>query len=73
MNKQYVKDLKKCCQAYEKKLIQLMGEKAFYSFSMDIAYDLFSEEVHDMENTEFRQFCIDNFKKITGRPYDRCD
>lgn len=61
-----VKDLLKCSKAYEKKLIELMGRKAFEQFSIELAKDLFFESINDIENLDFRNFCLDNFENITN-------
>lgn len=58
--------LRKVCLAYELKLTELMGEKNFKKFSTKIAKKLFAEELINMPDSEFKEFCLDNFDIITG-------
>ena len=56
----------KLSKAYEQKLIELMGQKAFEKFSIQIAKDLFFESVNDIKDSDLRNFCLDNFENITN-------
>nr|DAU46140.1 MAG TPA: Helicase loader [Caudoviricetes sp.] len=61
-----VKNLLKCSKAYEKKLIELMGEKAFKQFSIELAKDMFYDSIRNIEDSHFRNFCLDQFDNITN-------
>ena len=65
--------LRKVSMAYEAKLKELMGEKAFYKFSKKIAKELFAEDICNMADSEFKEFCLDNFDFITGPEDDDND
>ena len=54
------------CNVYEKKLKELMGEEAFIQFSLEVAKDMFFNSIKDIEDFNFRNFCLDNFDLITG-------
>lgn len=57
--------LKKVCMEYESKMIKLMGKEYFVRFSESIAKKIFKEEVENMQDSDFKKFCLDNFDKIT--------
>lgn len=50
----------------DNKLKELMGEKDHAIFSAQIARDAFREEINENASEEFKQFCLDNWEKITG-------
>jgi hypothetical protein len=56
----------KTCEFYEAKLIELMGEDAFFKFSTQIAKELFADSIMGMADSDFKNFCLDNFDAITG-------
>ncbi len=56
----------KICEAYEAKLIELMGEDGFFKFSTQIAKELFADSIMGMADSDFKEFCLDNFDAITG-------
>ena len=60
--------LNKICKKYEEKLVELMGEKEFISFSTKIAKDLFITEVQGFPGSEreFKDFVFDNLDIIFG-------
>ena len=62
--------LRKTCMAYEAKLKELMGEAAFKSFAEGVAKDLIMEDIQGIQDDKFREFCLDNFDKITGTSDD---
>jgi len=49
---------------YEKKLLELMGEKEYVEWSVEVAQKSFKAEVEAMENSDFKQFCLDNMPLI---------
>lgn len=62
----YVNHLNYCCKRYEDKLKELMGSDEFKKFSTEIAKDMFLESIRDIQDPEFRNFCLDNFDTITS-------
>lgn len=50
----------------EKRLIELMGKEAYAEFAKEIAKEAFAIEVDNMNDGEFKDFCIENFGDITG-------
>lgn len=50
---------------YEKKLKELMGEKEFEDFVTNVAKEAFREEIKGMADGAFKDFCLENFDKIT--------
>lgn len=59
--------LNKLCKAYEEKLKSLMGKDAYERFVTSIARDMFLEDINNMDDSKFKDFCIDNFDLITGK------
>ena len=53
-------------QRYEAKLIELMGHDKFMAFSKEIAKDLFFASIMKVKDSDFRNFCLDNYERITG-------
>lgn len=51
---------------YEKKLKELMGEEEFAKFYKDVARRGFLKEIIDMEDGDFKNFCIKNFARVVG-------
>lgn len=51
--------------AYEKKLKELMNREEFLEFVKSVAKDGFKEEVEGMVDSDFKNFCLENFNKIT--------
>ncbi len=62
--------LRFCCMAYEKKLIELMGMDAFMEYSRKIARDMFAQEICAMPDSDFKEKTLDNFDLITGSAED---
>ena len=58
-------ELRKITMAYEDKLIELMGKKEFHKFSIKLAKELLAEDICNMPDSEFKNFCLDNFDLIT--------
>lgn len=54
------------CKEMENLLIQYMGEEAYHKWSTGLAKELFAAELNDMEDSDFKQFCIENFENITN-------
>ena len=50
----------------EEKLRELMGDDAFADFSVALAKEAFRLDIHNMADSEFKNFCVDNFDVITG-------
>ena len=59
-------DLLKFSQENYAKLIELMGKDAFFEFSIQIAKELFADSIMGMADSDFKEFCLDNFDAITG-------
>lgn len=51
---------------HEKELKKRMTPEEYQSYSEDIAKHLFTDWVSSMPNSDFKQFCLDNFEIITG-------
>ena len=49
----------------ESKLIELMGQKEYAAFAIEIAREGFREEVNGMADSEFKDFIEENFDEIT--------
>lgn len=62
--------LRRVCMAYEKKLIDLMGRDAFMEFSIQIAKEMFADEIMAMPDSDFKEKTLDNFDLITGSAED---
>lgn len=52
-------------QEYEHKLRELMGEAEFKEYMTQIARRIFLAEIEGMAESEFKNFCLDNFDFIT--------
>ena len=50
----------------EEKMIELMGYDAYSEWSKQAAKELFRLEIDNMEDSDFKRFCEDNFDKITS-------
>lgn len=61
----YEEHLKLICKEYEKKLIEVMGQKEFMKFSGKIAKTLFLADIQTMPDGDFKDFCIKNFSTVT--------
>ena len=59
--------LNKVCMAYEKKLTTLMNKDDYGRYVTSIARDMFLEDINNMPDSEFKDFCNDNFNLITGK------
>lgn len=57
--------LRKVSIAMEAKLIELMGKTEYSIWSKELAKKCYMQEIESMPNSEFKQFCIDNFEVIT--------
>ena len=57
--------MRECCMAYEKELRKLMGEDAFLKFSAKVARQIFKNEIKRMPDGDFKDFCMENFERIT--------
>lgn len=66
LSNEEIDQILKTCKAYEKKLIELMGEDEFFKFSTQIAKELFADSIMGMADSDFKEFCLDNFDAITG-------
>lgn len=62
--------IRKTCMAYEKKLIELMGEDAFHEFATELARGFFADEICGMADGDFKETILDNFDAITGSDED---
>ena len=49
----------------EEKLIELMGQEAYSKFSVEIAREGFRHEIDGMEDSDFKNFIMENFDEIT--------
>lgn len=61
-----VSQLNYICKRYEDKLKELMGPDKFKKFSIEIAKEMFFDSIRDIEDPDFRNFCLDNFEAITS-------
>lgn len=61
-----VSKLNYICTRYEDKLKELMGPDKFKEFSLEIAKEMFFNSIRDIEDPDFRNFCLDNFDAITS-------
>lgn len=53
-------------EKHEKELKKRMTPEEFDKYSEDIAKHLFTDWVSNIPNSDFKQFCLDNFEIITG-------
>lgn len=51
---------------YDEKLRELMDEDAYLAWSMEVAKEAFFMECTKLPDGEFKDFVLDNFKKIVG-------
>ncbi len=58
--------LMRLLQRMEEKLIELMGDDAYSEWSKQIGKELFRMSIDDMEESNFKKFCQENFDMITG-------
>ena len=66
LSNEEIDQILKTCKVYEAKLIELMGKDAFFEFSIQIAKELFADSIMGMADSDFKEFCLDNFDAITG-------
>ena len=66
MTNDRVKELIHIIRTYETKLLELMGDKDFWEFNLELAKECFKADIDSMDDGEFKQFCLDIFKKIVG-------
>lgn len=59
--------LNKLCKSYEEKLKSLMNKDDYDRYVTSIARDMFLEDINNMADSKFKDFCIDNFGLITGK------
>lgn len=52
-------------EKHEKKLIELMGEEAYYEWAVAIAKEAFLIEIEGMADSPFKDFVISHFDEIT--------
>ena len=57
--------MKRTALLYEEKLKELMTQVEFKTFSTEVAKKVFRAEIEGMKDGDFKDFCIDNFDKIT--------
>ena len=57
--------MKRTALLYEEKLKELMTQVEFKTFSVEVAKKVFRAEIEGMKDGDFKDFCIDNFDKIT--------
>lgn len=48
------------------KLIELMGKKEYLKFSAEVGKKAFKKEVEEMKDSDFKNFVLENFDRITG-------
>lgn len=58
--------MKLTARLYEAKLKELMTQVEFKTFSTEVAKKVFKNGVQNMPNGDFKNFCLDNFDKITS-------
>lgn len=58
--------LNKVTQEYEKKLAELMPENEYWEYITSIARKLFREEIDEMDDGEFKDFVLENYRSIVG-------
>lgn len=51
---------------YEKKLKELMGPDKYAIFAEKVAKKAFKKELEEMEDCDFKEFCLENIEKIYG-------
>ena len=51
---------------YDEKLKELMSEEDYVAWSMSIAKETFFMECTNLPDGDFKDFMLDNFKKIVG-------
>ncbi len=66
MNDDDRRDLMRLLQMMEEKLIELMGDDAYSEWSKQIGKELFRMSIDDMEESNFKKFCQENFDMITS-------
>lgn len=64
MNDDDRRDLMRLLQMMEEKLIELMGDDAYSEWSKQAAKELFRLEIDNMEDSDFKRFCEDNFDEF---------
>lgn len=61
---EYIKLLEKLCKMYEEKLEKLLGKEKFSDYMQNCAQILFMDSVDKIEDTEFKEFILDNLDDI---------
>ncbi len=54
------------CKEYEKKLHELMPEEEYIAFITATAKKGFRQEIENMADSDFKEFCLDRFDFIVG-------
>ena len=62
--------LRRICTAYEDELRKRMLPEDFDEFTSRIARVIFAEDIINMEDSDFKECCLNNFKKLTGTEDD---
>lgn len=55
----------KMMKAYEVKLLEYMAEDDYSKWSKELAKQMFREEVESMQDSDFKEFILENFEHIT--------
>ena len=56
---------------YERKLIELMGEKEFSKFACQVAKEAFRKEAEAMPDGDFKDFILASIEEITEEPHEK--
>ena len=51
--------------AMEEKLMELLGEKGYGEFAVEVARKAFINDIERMDDGEFKQFVLDGLNEIT--------
>ena len=51
---------------YEDELLKVLGMDGYQEFMSDVAKETFNISIHNMTESEFKHFCLDNFDLIVG-------
>ncbi len=57
--------MRKTAIVYEEKLVQMMGQEAFWEFAVEVGKMLFGVDVEGMPEGDFREFVLKRFDEIT--------
>ena len=55
---------------YEAKLMEVMGNEAFWKYIIQTAKDMYMDEINGMPEGEFKAFAKEHFDEITGTDPD---